>query len=96
MTSRSSDSERSGTEESWTTCASASAWTTNLERTHRTANLSRAHRTANGPRTGTVWIDAHAYADVSAGAVKRSGPGREHGIKTLDARTGTKTVLVHL
>ncbi len=62
-----------------------------------TNDLSKAHTVAARVRAGTMGINTHGSAGITApfGGYKQSGWGREFGPESLDLYLQTKTVCVH-
>lgn len=62
-----------------------------------TQNLSVAHKVADRLKAGTVGINTHGLADITApfGGYKQSGWGREFGPESLDLYLQTKTICAH-
>ncbi len=62
-----------------------------------TKDLSKAHKIAATVRAGTMGINTHGSAGITApfGGFKQSGWGREFGPESLDLYLQTKTICVH-
>ena len=62
-----------------------------------TDDLSKAHKIAANVKAGTMGINTHGSASITApfGRYKQSGWGREFGPESLDLYLQTKTICVH-
>jgi len=63
-----------------------------------TQNLSRAHRVARALDVGMAWVNSWYLRDLRTpfGGAKRSGVGREGGVRSLEFYSDVKTVCIKL